>query len=437
MMDFEEPSEFPVPDWVRDAVFYQVFPDRFARSGAYNPVGNFAPWGSKPTTTNFCGGNLEGIREHLQYIKDLGANTLYLCPIFQSNSNHRYHTFDYFKIDPVLGTLDHFDKLVEDAHGLGLRIILDGVFNHCSRGFFQFNSLMEVGPDSPYRDWFIVDSFPVTAYSGKPNYRCWWNLPALPKFNTENPEVREFLFSVAEFWLHRGIDGWRLDVPDEIDDDSFWREFRLRVKRINPDAYIVGEIWNPPARWLQGDQFDGVMNYTLRRLLLDFLLGGERSFPKTSEFCKSLRANFSGKFGVSMNVLASHDTRRLVSQPGGNLEMSKLLSTLQFFLPGAPCIYYGEEFAMEGGKDPDNRRCFPWGRQLSEGQNEYFHFFKKLVAMRNAEVVLRRGALNAVPQDDGFKVQRFLGGDLLEMCVTWGEPGSAARFSLNKNGLPY
>lgn len=437
MMDFEEPSEFPVPDWVRDAVFYQVFPDRFARSGAYAPVGNFAPWGSKPTTTNFCGGNLEGIREHLQYIKDLGANTLYLCPIFQSNSNHRYHTFDYFKIDPVLGTLDHFDKLVEDAHGLGIRIILDGVFNHCSRGFFQFNSLMEVGPDSPYRDWFIVDSFPVTAYSGKPNYRCWWNLPALPKFNTENPEVREFLFSVAEFWLYRGIDGWRLDVPDEIDDDSFWREFRLRVKRINPDAYIVGEIWNPPARWLQGDQFDGVMNYTLRRLLLDFLLGGERSFPKTSEFCKSLRANFSGKFGVSMNVLASHDTRRLVSQPGGNLEMSKLLSTLQFFLPGAPCIYYGEEFAMEGGKDPDNRRCFPWGRQLSEGQNEYFHFFKKLVAMRNAEVVLRRGAINVVPQDDGFKVQRFLGGDLLEMCVTWGEQGSAARFSLNKNGLPY
>lgn len=248
------------PAWVKDAIFYQIFPDRFCRSERYHAVGKFVAWGSKPSRENMFGGNLAGIEDKLEYIAGLGVNAIYLCPIFKSNSNHRYHTVDYFEIDPVLGTLEDFDRLVKKAHKLKLRVILDGVFNHCSRGFFQFNSLMELGEHSPYVDWFHVKGWPLNAYTDKPNYECWWNFPALPKFNTDCPDVREYLFSVGEYWMKRGIDGWRLDVPNEIDDDSFWQEFRRRVKKVNPDAYIVGEIWDEPSRWLKGDQFDGVMN---------------------------------------------------------------------------------------------------------------------------------------------------------------------------------
>ena len=347
------------PSWVKEAIFYQIFPDRFAKSDRYHGPGQYDPWGTPPTTQNICGGNLRGIEEHLYYIADLGCNAIYFCPLFKSNSNHRYHTYDYYKIDPILGTEEDFDNLIKACHKKHIRVILDGVFNQCSRGFFEFNSFLEQGPESPYKDWFIVDSYPVCAYDKTPNYRCWWNLPALPKFNTNNPEVREMLFSVAEYWTKKGIDGWRLDVPNEIDDDSFWREFRTRVKKINSDAYIVGEIWDPPARWLQGDQFDGVMNYPLRRRLIDFLL---RDFPKNNEaFCDFLNACFpADSFGVSMNLIGSHDTRRIASQNHINSDILKLIWTILFFLPGCPNVYYGDELALEGGQDPDNRRCFPW-----------------------------------------------------------------------------
>lgn len=428
-------QKYPAPDWVRDAVFYQIFPDRFARSPSYRAQGNFAPWGAKPTRSNMCGGNLAGVIEHLDYISDLGFNAIYFCPIFQSNSNHRYHTFDYFKIDPVLGTDADFDLLVREAHARGIRIILDGVFNHCSRGFFQFNSLLELGSDSPYRDWFHVESFPLKAYSGKPNYKCWWGMPALPKFNTDNPEVREFLFSVGEYWIRRGIDGWRLDVPNEIDDDSFWQEFRVRIKALNPEAYIVGEIWDPPARWLQGDQFDGVMNYTLRRLLLDFMFEKSHTFDETDAFCKALEQNFSeNDFGIPFNLVSSHDTTRLITQPGGSFANSKLISTMLFFMPGAVCSYYGEEIAMEGGKDPDNRRCYPWNEPLGTENQEYFEFYKRLVALRNAEVALRRGSFQAFATVDGFKICRTLGADSFEMQVFWAVNGPK-RFSVSKNGV--
>ena len=316
-------GKFNAPAWVKDAVFYQVFPDRFCRSAKYKAVGKFVDWDTLPTRENMFGGNLAGICEKLDYIASLGVNAIYLCPIFKSNSNHRYHTVDYFEIDPVLGTLRDFDKLVKKAHKLGLRVILDGVFNHCSRGFFQFNSLMELGKNSPYVDWFHVHGWPLHAYSGKPNYDCWWGYPALPKFNTDNPDVRDYLFSVGEYWMKRGIDGWRLDVPNEIDDDSFWQEFRRRIKAINPDAYIVGEIWDEPSRWLQGDQFDGVMNYPLRKAVLKYLF--DESPIVLAEFATRLREAFpEGRFGVQMNLLGSHDTIRLASLPCSNLQRVKL-----------------------------------------------------------------------------------------------------------------
>ena len=417
-------GRFNAPAWVKDAVFYQIFPDRFCRSAKYKAVGKFVDWETLPTRENMFGGNLAGISEKLDYIASLGVNAIYLCPIFKSNSNHRYHTVDYFEIDPVLGTLRDFDKLVKKAHKLGLRVILDGVFNHCSRGFFQFNSLMELGKNSPYVDWFHVHGWPLHAYSGKPNYDCWWGYPALPKFNTDNPDVRDYLFSVGEYWMKRDIDGWRLDVPNEIDDDSFWQEFRRRIKAINPDAYIVGEIWDEPSRWLQGDQFDGVMNYPLRKAVLKYLF--DESPIVLAEFATRLREAFpEGRFGVQMNLLGSHDTIRLASLPCSNLQRVKLALTLLFFLPGAPCIYYGDEIGMLGGKDPDNRRAFPWDK-LEEGMKKpIFGFIKELIELRRKSQVLRDGSLEIAYSAGRLEIVRTLGKKKMTLAISAAKPDPA------------
>ena len=263
------------PDWVKDAIFYQIFPDRFAKSAQVEKPHNLETWDSPPTTFGYKGGDLLGVVEHLDYLQDLGITAIYFCPIFQSTANHRYHTHDYFQVDPILGGNAAFKTLLDEAHKRGMRVVIDGVFNHASRGFYQFNHTLENGPASPYIDWFTFREFPVRAYQEPSNYDAWWGLAALPKFNHKNPQVREFIFRVAEYWIRQGIDGWRLDVPGEIDDDEFWREFRRRVKAINPDAYIVGEIWHEAKRWLQGDQFDAVMNYPVTRACLSFLVDHE------------------------------------------------------------------------------------------------------------------------------------------------------------------
>ena len=391
------------PNWIKDAIFYQIFPDRFCRSAKYKAVGKFVDWDTLPTRENMFGGNLAGIVDKLDYIASLGVNVVYLCPIFKSNSNHRYHTVDYFEIDPVLGTLKDFDKLVKKAHKLGLRVILDGVFNHCSRGFFQFNSLMELGKNSPYVDWFHVHGWPLHAYSGKPNYDCWWGYPALPKFNTDNPDVREYLFSVGEYWMKRGIDGWRLDVPNEIDDDSFWQEFRRRIKAINPEAY------------------NGVMNYPLRRAVLAYLF--DEKAIDLAEFAKRLREAFpKGRFGVPMNLLGSHDTIRLASLPCSDLQRVKLAFAILFFLPGAPCVYYGDEIGMIGGKDPDNRRAFPWDR-LSEGQRKpIYSYIRELIELRNNSPVLRDGTLEISYNVGRLELVRTLGKKKMTLAISDAKP---------------
>jgi neopullulanase len=251
------------PKWVKDAIFYQIFPDRFAKSDL-NPSGKlpFEEWDAAPTHHGFKGGDLYGVIEKLDYLQELGINAIYLNPIFASPSNHRYHTYDYYNVDPLLGGNEAFKKLLKEAHKRDIRIVLDGVFNHASRGFWQFNHVLETGASSPYRDWFHFDqdrlygrkhwgAYPTPeeekALQNEDSltaigYRGWWNLPALPKFNTDNHAVRQYLFEIGEYWIKMGIDGWRLDVPGEIDDDEFWREFRRRVHAINPQAYCRRDL---------------------------------------------------------------------------------------------------------------------------------------------------------------------------------------------------
>lgn len=252
-----------VPAWVPDAVFYQIFPDRFAHSAQVPKPRNLEAWDAPPTAQGYKGGDLLGVVERLDYLQNLGVTAIYLNPIFQSASNHRYHTHDYYQVDPLLGGNPAFSRLRDALHQRGMRLMLDGVFNHASRGNFYFNDVLENGPQSPWVDWFTIQGWPIDAYDDErpANYACWWNIKALPRWNTDHPEVREYLMRVGEHWLREGIDGWRLDVPLEITAPGFWQEFRQRMRAVNPDTYIIGEVWGQASEALSGDQFDGVMNY--------------------------------------------------------------------------------------------------------------------------------------------------------------------------------
>ncbi|MBE0672958.1 MAG: glycoside hydrolase family 13 protein [Anaerolineales bacterium] len=417
-----------IPNWVQDAVFYQIFPDRFARSQKHPSTFNFEDWNSPPTAHGFKGGDLYGIAEKLDYLKDLGITALYLNPIFASASNHRYHTFDYYNVDELLGGNKAFESLLSKAHKKNIRIVLDGVFNHASRGFWQFHHVLENGNGSPYKDWFYFDperlngKKPWGAYPGHHEqgllnhnedsltaigYRGWWNLPALPKFNTNTPAVREFLFDVAEYWIKLGVDGWRLDVPTEINDDAFWREFRSRVRAINPEAYIVGEIWHESQRWLQGDQFDAVMNYEVTKPCLAFFpkkldmhilhqQGNYQGIQHTidaHEFANRIDHNLSlyqrEITFAQLNLLDSHDTPRYLSCAHEDKSALKLAWLFLFTYPGAPCIYYGDEIGLNGAHDPECRKSFPWDE--SQWDKDLLDYAKACVTLRAKQETLRRG----------------------------------------------
>jgi len=430
-----------IPGWVQDAVFYQIFPDRFAKNPR-NPSANlpFETWDSPPTVHGFKGGDLYGIVEKLDYLQDLGITAIYLNPIFESASNHRYHTFDYYNVDPLLGGNNALRELLDKAHARNIRVILDGVFNHASRGFWQFHHVLENGIASPYRDWFFFDTARLQgrrrwgAYptpeeiqelqSGEDSlqaigYRGWWNLPALPKFNTNTQAVRSFLFDVAKYWMDFGADGWRLDVAGDIDDDSFWQEFRYRVRQANSDAYIVGEIWDEAQRWLQGDQFDAVMNYQVAKALLAFCGGrhldlrvlhqqsnyrGIQNSIDAHEFANRLDHNFnlyrSDITYAQLNLLDSHDTPRFLSCTGGDKDSLKLAWLFLFTFPGAPCVYYGDEIGVDGEHDPYCRKPFPWDE--SKWDTDLRGTVKSLIALRKQNDALRRGDFKRLWSADGI-----------------------------------
>ncbi len=425
------------PDWAKNAVFYQIFPDRFAKSASVHKPSNLEPWDEPPTRYGFKGGDLIGVVEHLDYLEELGINAIYFNPIFQSAANHRYHTHDYRHVDPILGGDDAFRALLDAAHERGFRVIIDGVFNHASRGFFQFNHLLECGPASPYVDWFNVDEWPLNAYdprAKKPNYQAWWDLPALPEFNTDTPAVRDFIFDIAEKWIHFGADGWRLDVPADIDDDGFWQAFRQRVKAIRPDAYLVGEIWDDATRWLQGDQFDAVMNYSIARAALGFLgretIGALRHGPyrvpplEAPEFAEIIEHNLSiydwEIVQVQLNLLGSHDTPRYLSMVDDDESAVQLSILMQMTLPGAPCIYYGDELGLTGGYDPGCRSTIPW-EDIEAYKGEIWQATKDAVALRRAHPVLRHGHYETMMAED----------DVVAYTRTLEEDGTRALVILN------
>jgi neopullulanase len=410
-----------VPEWVKHAVFYQIFPDRFAKSSRNRlPRGiQFKPWGTPPEEQGFQGGDLFGIVDHLDYLQELGVTALYLNPVFASASNHRYHTFDYFAVDPLLGGNVALRELVDALHARNMRIVLDGVFNHASRGFWPFHHILENGGDSPYLDWFKIIDWPLAPYppdaKTPTNYEAWWGLAALPKLNVDNPGVRDYLLDVAAYWIDFGVDGWRLDVAEEIKDITFWHAFRKAVKQSNPDAYIVAEIWHEAAEWLQGDRFDAVMNYVFSRAALGFFgaetletshkPGGFQLHPlRAKEFAAAVEQISTlhawDVVQVQLNLLDSHDTARALWIMGEDLSALRLATLFQMTMPGAPCIYYGDELGMTGATDPYCRAAFPW-HDRSQWNEELLDYFRRAIALRHAHPVLRTGKVTTLYADHG------------------------------------
>ena len=360
---FQYPYIFPcnvhrhIP-WTDTTVMYQIFPERFANGMGEKPYIT-APWDATPTPRMYLGGDLPGVTQHLDYLSDLGVNCLYFTPIHPSPTNHKYSIVDYYDVDAGFGGQAAFRELVQAAHARGMRVLLDGVFNHCSEHPPFFEDVKRCGKASPYYDFFLIDGdFPSRE---KGNYRTFGFSSDMPKLNTGIPAVIDYFCGVGAWWIREfGIDGWRLDVMDEISDD-FLRAFRKAVKAANPDALILGEAWHDPRAWLAGDELDGVMNYGLTKALIDYLVDGALTARQAaSRLTRLFFRTTSISARMMMNLLDSHDTDRFLTLLRGDRQRLKLALCLLFFFPGMPCVYYGDEIGMTGGYDPDCRKGFIW-----------------------------------------------------------------------------
>lgn len=376
-----------VPDWVSKTVWYQIFPERFANGNVGISPEGALDWDSsiRPKSSDFFGGDLQGIIDHLDYLQDLGITGLYLCPIFESPSNHKYNTTDYFEIDRHFGDKEIFRQLVEQAHLRGMKVMLDAVFNHMGDQSAQWQDVLKHGEKSSYKDWFHIQEFPVTddklVNPKELPYHTFAFASYMPKLNTANPEVKDYLLSVATYWIeHFDIDAWRLDVANEVD-HQFWRDFRKAVLAKKPDLYILGEVWHTSQPWLNGDEFHAVMNYPLSDSIKDYFLSRSK---KTSQFiaeinCQSMyyKQQISE---VMFNLLDSHDTERILTTAQGDIQLVKSALAFLFLQRGTPCIYYGTELELGGGMDPDCRRVMPWDRVSND--NDMLNFMKNLIQLR-------------------------------------------------------
>lgn len=407
------------PPWVADAVFYQVFPDRFRNGDPSIDPPDVVPWETPPDRHRFHGGDLQGLIDALPYVQDLGCTALYLNPIFRAETNHRYDTADYYAIDPRLGDERTFDRLVAAAHRAGIRLVLDGVFNHCGLGFAPFQDVVRNGAASRYRTWFDIYDFPVRV-ADPANYATCGGASYLPRLNAHDPEVEAFVHDVALHWLGRGIDGWRLDVPYEIHTD-FWRRFRRVVKRRHPAAYLVAEEWRDASPFLQGDTFDGATHYELRRLILDFVatraLTGEAFLRALETLVRRLPA---GAGASMLTLLGSHDTERALHACGGDVARLEVAFTCLFTMPGAPLVYYGDEIGMTGGNDPACRAAFPWDE--ARWNASLRDHVRRLIALRKGRESLRRGSIRGIYGNDRVAVyERFVEGERTVVCLDAGD----------------
>ena len=443
-------EDYDAPGWAKGAVYYQIFPDRFNVSGNYDLSEKLGPFTIHENTdecpyylpvdgeilnNDFYGGTLKGIEEKLNYLEELGVSVIYLNPIFKAYSNHRYDTCDYKKIDPMLGTEDDFVSLCENAHKIGMKIILDGVFSHTGSDSIYFDKKNRFGTGaytnetSRYKKWYKFKSYPN-------EYDSWWGIDTLPAIDKTNEDYISYLIeeenSVIEYWLNKGADGYRLDVADELGSE-FIERLSKKVKAVKPDAIVMGEVWEDASNkvsygvrqsYLQGSQLDSVMNYPFKNGIINLLLGNT-SISGFENMVMTICENYPKPILDSvMNLLSTHDTPRILTILGEgdfsisreqkaeckldsqmlNLAYERLFCALflEFMLPGSPCIYYGDEIGMQGFEDPFNRRFFDW----SKTDGILVDFCKSLAKLKNEYEALKTGDISFCSDREVLKFTR-------------------------------
>lgn len=387
--NLREEEMFEVPEWAANKVVYQIFPSRYAAS---QPVDKELWYKAPITFTDNLHGDIRGIIDHLDYIRDLGIDVIYLTPIFKSDSSHKYDTIDYYQIDPSFGTAEDLRELVQKAHQYGMKVVLDAVFNHTGRDFFAFKDILENKEKSKYLDWYFIDKFPLDTEPGQaPNFKCFGYYGGMPKLNLKNPEVEKYVTDVACYWIKEcDIDGWRMDVGDEIS-HYFWKHFRRAVKAVKKDALIIGEIWHYAGDFLEGDEWDTVMNYPFYLNLIDLLADEKIGVSRFIQNLGYMKGRLNKKcYPLMWNLIDSHDTARFLHLCN-NKQKQHLAAAFQLLMPGMPMIYYGDELAMPGANDPDCRRGMYWDEEYRD--NEMLEWYKRLIQVRRTHACIVEGEL--------------------------------------------
>jgi glycosidase len=427
------------PDWVRRSVFYMILPDRFSgknmKSGGWD-TRVFEPWDAPPSAKAYKGGNLPGIREKLDYLSDLGISAIYLTPIFSSPTYHRYKPIDFYKVDRLLGGNKEFKLLLNECQDRNIHLILDGVFNHVGIAFPPFQDVIEYGAASPWKNWFHIESFPVNPYEAlKPrNFRGWNGNRTMPELNHSNPGVREFVLRVAEHWVRRGIDGWRFDHPQNMTAPGFWEEMRSRLKHINPNVYLVGELWTDATPWLTGNKWDAVMNYPLMGAIHRFTAAGRMHIEHLLKGTQNQSLNAAGfayeveslinkiPYEIQLaqfNFINSNDLARFITVTGDDRASVELATILLFTLPGAPAILYGDEVGLIGGLPPDSRRGFP---SEDKWDQRCLDFHKQIIHLRHSHEALQQGTYKTVHAERSvFAMERQFKNEVVLTAINAGD----------------
>ncbi len=400
-----------VPDWAKEATIYQIYPDSFATSKRFiSKSGKNVKIDRDIMSSSMNGGTIRGITENLDYLKDLGVDCIYLTPVFTSNSWHKYDTIDYYTIDPCFGDNASFRELVTKAHGMDIRVILDAVFNHSGPDFFAFKDIQKRGRDSIYTDWYYnIESYPVKV-ANPPNYECFAYVETIPKLNTGHPDVMKYFIDVALFWIREfDIDGWRFDVANEVNFE-FWREMRKAIKKVKPEAFLIGEIWDDARPWVQGDQFDSLMNYNFKYACVDFFAKRKITVAQFGAKINRLLMRYKKAIQQSeMNLIDSHDVPRFLSEADGDLRRLKIAALYQLMHVGVPSIYYGDEKGFSGVSELEYRRPMMW--ENNETAHDIHQYYKTLIAIRRTHIKAILGGYTTVLTDVAKELYCFTRGE--------------------------
>ena len=450
-----------IPDWVYGSVMYQVFPERFANGRSEINPENTIEWGSVPTRLDFQGGDLYGVIDKLDHIESLGVNILYLNPIFLSGSTHKYDSWDHFKVDPTLGGDDGLRDLISNCHDRNIKVILDCSLNHVHPRHFAFQDIVKNGENSEYKNWFTIFDYPVrlihrphlyantykVGWDGneeeykrylektfdetkvpvevrdddgpivEPSYKAWWGVPDMPKVNFENKEARQWALDVTKHWIENfDIDGWRMDVAKELD-FSFWKEFRDIAHKANKDTLLISEIFGDTSQWLQGDRFDGTMNYSFREAMTDYFATKRINNKEFADSLANLYSMYSFEaLSSCQNLLSSHDVKRFLNRCGNEEDGILGAIFLQATFPGIAGIYYGDEIGLGGADDPFNREPFPWHNEES-WNSTILDYTKKLMNIKKSSSIFKYGRFELLDDNEQFVAFRRILKDESMLCI--------------------